>query len=63
MKAVKYSFFAFLALVFISLVLRPPVAAIGPLVDELTKSESLSLFQVGLLVVDYFYGLLEIIYK
>ena len=49
MKAVKYSFFAFLALVFISLVLRPPVAAIGPLVDELTKSESLSLFQVGLL--------------
>ncbi|MEI7419509.1 MAG: MFS transporter [Actinomycetes bacterium] len=49
MKTVKYSFYAFLALIFISICLRPPVAAIGPLVDELTKAESLSLFQVGLL--------------
>ncbi|MEY4418250.1 MAG: hypothetical protein RIQ88_688 [Actinomycetota bacterium] len=41
--------FTFLALVFISLVLRPPVAAIGPLVPELLKFEGLDLLQVGLL--------------
>ena len=49
MKTVKYSVLALLALSFISLVLRPPVAAIGPLVDELTRTESLSLFQVSLM--------------
>jgi CP family cyanate transporter-like MFS transporter len=48
-KVVKRSLFAILALIFISLVLRPPVGSIGPLVDELQKVEGLTGFQVGLL--------------
>jgi len=48
-KVAKRSLFALLALIFISLVLRPPVGSIGPLVDELQKVEGLSVFQVGLL--------------
>jgi CP family cyanate transporter-like MFS transporter len=49
MKAAKYSIWALLSLVFISLAIRPPVASIGPLVDELVKTELLSLFQVSLM--------------
>ena len=49
MTKTKRSIFALLALIFISLVLRPPVGSIGPLVDELKRVEGLSLFQVGLL--------------
>ena len=49
MTKIKRSIFALLALIFISLVLRPPVGSIGPLVDELKRVEGLSLFQVGLL--------------
>ena len=41
--------FALLALTFTSLVLRPPVAAIGPLIPEFISVEKLSLFEVGLL--------------
>ncbi len=48
-KAQKHSALALLALVFISLVLRPPVGAMGPLLDELQAVEGYSLFQVGLL--------------
>lgn len=48
-KVVKRSTFALLALIFISLVLRPPVGSIGPLVDELKRVEGLTVFQVGLL--------------
>ena len=49
MKSSRVAFFALLALVFISLVLRPPVAAIGPLVPNLISSEGLSLLQVGII--------------
>lgn len=49
MKAAKYSLWALLSLVFISLAIRPPVASIGPLVDELVRTESLTLFQVSLM--------------
>jgi len=49
MKAAKYSIWALLSLVFISLAIRPPVASIGPLVDELVRTELLSLFQVSLM--------------
>jgi len=49
MKAAKYSVWALLSLVFISLAIRPPVASIGPLVDELVRTELLSLFQVSLM--------------
>ena len=49
MKAAKYSIWALLSLVFISLAIRPPVASIGPLVDELVRTEFLSLFQVSLM--------------
>ena len=49
MKAAKYSIWAMLSLVFISLAIRPPVASIGPLVDELVRTELLSLFQVSLM--------------
>ena len=49
MTKTNRSIFALLALIFISLVLRPPVGSIGPLVDELKRVEGLSLFQVGLL--------------
>ncbi len=48
-KTQKHSALALLALIFISLVLRPPVGAMGPLVDELQAVEGYSLFQVGLL--------------
>ena len=48
-KTQKHSALALLALIFISLVLRPPIGAMGPLVDELQAVEGLSLFQVGLL--------------
>ncbi|MEY4655487.1 MAG: MFS transporter [Rhodoluna sp.] len=41
--------FALLALIFTSLVLRPPVAAIGPLIPEFISVEKLSLLEVGLL--------------
>jgi CP family cyanate transporter-like MFS transporter len=41
--------FALLALTFTSLVLRPPVAAIGPLIPEFISVEKLSLLEVGLL--------------
>ncbi len=41
--------FALLALTFTSLVLRPPVAAIGPLIPEFIAVEKLSLIEVGLL--------------
>jgi len=49
MKAAKYSIWALLSLVFISLAIRPPVASIGPLVDELVRTEFLTLFQVSLM--------------
>jgi CP family cyanate transporter-like MFS transporter len=49
MKATKYSIWALLSLVFISLAIRPPVASIGPLVEELVRTEFLSLFQVSLM--------------
>jgi CP family cyanate transporter-like MFS transporter len=49
MQAAKYSLWALLSLVFISLAIRPPVASIGPLVEELIRTESLSLFQVSLM--------------
>jgi CP family cyanate transporter-like MFS transporter len=49
MKAAKYSLWALLSLVFISLAIRPPVASIGPLVDELVRTEFLTLFQVSLM--------------
>ena len=49
MKPAKYSIWALLSLVFISLAIRPPVASIGPLVDELVRTELLSLFQVSLM--------------
>ena len=49
MKAAKYSIWALLSLVFISLAIRPPVASIGPLVEELVRTEFLSLFQVSLM--------------
>jgi CP family cyanate transporter-like MFS transporter len=48
-KAAKYSIWALLSLVFISLSIRPPVASIGPLVDELVKTEFLTLLQVSLM--------------
>lgn len=48
-KAAKYSIWALISLIFISLAIRPPVAAIGPLVEELIKTESLSLFQISLI--------------
>lgn len=41
--------FALLALTFTSLVLRPPVAAIGPLIPEFISVENLTLLEVGLL--------------
>ena len=49
MKAAKYSVWSLLSLVFISLAIRPPVASIGPLVDELVRTEFLTLFQVSLM--------------
>ncbi len=49
MKAAKYSVWALLPLVFISLAIRPPVASIGPLVEELIRTEFLTLFQVSLM--------------
>ena len=49
MKAAKYSVWALLSLVFISLAIRPPVASIGPLVDELVRTEMLTIFQVSLM--------------
>ena len=49
MKAAKYSLWALLSLVFISLAIRPPVASIGPLVEELVRTEFLSLLQVSLM--------------
>jgi CP family cyanate transporter-like MFS transporter len=49
MKAAKYSIWALLSLVFISLAIRPPVASIGPLVEELVRTEFLSLLQVSLM--------------
>lgn len=49
MKSAKYSIWALLSLVFISLSIRPPVASIGPLVDELVRTESLSILQVSLM--------------
>jgi CP family cyanate transporter-like MFS transporter len=48
-KSAKYSIWALLSLVFISLSIRPPVASIGPLVDELVRTESLSILQVSLM--------------
>jgi CP family cyanate transporter-like MFS transporter len=48
-KSAKYSIWALLPLVFISLSIRPPVASIGPLVDELIRTESLSILQVSLM--------------
>jgi CP family cyanate transporter-like MFS transporter len=49
MKTAKYSLWALLSLVFISLAIRPPVASIGPLVDELVRTEFLTIFQVSLM--------------
>ncbi|MBP6043110.1 MAG: MFS transporter [Rhodoluna sp.] len=40
---------SFLALIFISLILRPPIAAIGPLLHEITEGLSLDSSQVSLL--------------
>jgi len=45
----KVAAFALLALMLISLVLRPPVAAIGPLVPQLIEFENLTLLEVGIL--------------
>lgn len=49
MKSAKFSLAALLSLVFISLAIRPPVASIGPLVEELVRTEFLSLLQVSLM--------------
>lgn len=49
MLKAKIATFTLLALIFISLVLRPPVAAIGPLIPELVEVDGLSLQEVGLL--------------
>ncbi|MFM8927853.1 MAG: MFS transporter [Rhodoluna sp.] len=45
----RVALYALIALMFISLVLRPPVASIGPLVPELISVENLSLLEVGIL--------------
>jgi CP family cyanate transporter-like MFS transporter len=45
----RIAIWALIALVFISLVLRPPVAAIGPLVPQLISVEGLSYLEVGIL--------------
>jgi CP family cyanate transporter-like MFS transporter len=44
-----FGFFGFVALFFISLVLRPPVAAIGPLLHEIVLNLNLSSIQTSLL--------------
>ncbi|NDC49291.1 MAG: MFS transporter [Micrococcales bacterium] len=49
MNSKRIGVFTLGALIFISLILRPPVAAIGPLVPELTSRDGLSLLQVGVL--------------
>lgn len=45
----RLGLFAFLALIFISLVLRPPLAAIGPLLQEIALSLNLNAAQQSLL--------------
>ena len=45
----RTALFAFLALVFIALVLRPPLAAVGPLLQEITDSLKLDASQQSLL--------------
>ena len=49
MSRSRIAIWALIALVFISLVLRPPVAAIGPLVPQLISIEGLSYLEVGIL--------------
>jgi MFS transporter, CP family, cyanate transporter len=48
-KTKGFGFFGFLALFFISLILRPPVASIGPLLHEISGSLHLGAFESGLL--------------
>lgn len=48
-KAKGFGFIGFMALFFISLILRPPVASVGPLLHEITLSLGLSGAEVGLL--------------
>lgn len=48
-KAKSFGFLGFLALFFISLVLRPPVASIGPLLHEIVGNLNLSATETGLL--------------
>ncbi|NBW73691.1 MAG: MFS transporter [Microbacteriaceae bacterium] len=45
----RTAIYALIALMFISLVLRPPVASIGPLIPEFISVEKLSLLEVGIL--------------
>ena len=49
MNKSRLALFTFLALIFISLILRPPVAAIGPLIPEFVQREGLSFSEVGIL--------------
>ena len=49
MTKAKVSWLTFVALVLISVVLRPPVAIVGPLLDQLSKSEGLSQLQLSLI--------------
>jgi CP family cyanate transporter-like MFS transporter len=48
-KAKSFGFFGFTALFFISLILRPPVASIGPLLHEIVADLHLSGSEMGLL--------------
>ncbi len=48
-KTKSFGFFGFLALFFISLVLRPPVASIGPLLNEIVSDLGLNATEMGLL--------------
>ena len=48
-KTKSFGFIGFLALFFISLVLRPPVASVGPLLHEIVANLGLSATEMGLL--------------
>jgi len=48
-KTTKFGLIGFLALFFISIVLRPPVASVGPLLHEIVGDLHLSAAQMGLL--------------
>ena len=45
----KVTWLTFVALILISIVLRPPVAIVGPLLDQLSKAEGLNQLQLSLI--------------